>query len=205
MELRIGTIQDYNNKIVIANNVEELGLSLGLNNGAYPAPIPPPRPTSPVQGTKTKQSLPEPDPTPRPTPAYRKQVQDYTKMHNLPGKKNTLTNQYLLITPQANNTKKIRLHWLHLVWWLALFRWPFTRFTNVFLDCCIQQPCNKNNNSPQIVPKPINNLTRCRKKPWYYCLFVLRFYGPVNPMVSCQERSVYLTTHLLDRLNPLSG
>ena len=33
-ELRIGTIQDYNNKIVIANNVEELGLSLGLNNGA---------------------------------------------------------------------------------------------------------------------------------------------------------------------------
>ena len=32
------------------------------------------------------------------------------------------------------------------------------------------------------------------------CLFVLRFYGPVNPM-----GSVYLTTHLLGRLSPLSG
>ena len=31
-------------------------------------------------------------------------------------------------------------------------------------------------------------------------LFVLRFYGPVNPMGSCRARSVYLTTRL-----PLSG
>ena len=37
------------------------------------------------------------------------------------------------------------------------------------------------------------------------CLFVLRFYGPVNPMGSCRARSVYLTTHLLGRLSPLSG
>ena len=36
-------------------------------------------------------------------------------------------------------------------------------------------------------------------------LFVLRFYGPVNPMGSCRARSVYLTTHLLGRLSPLSG
>ena len=36
-------------------------------------------------------------------------------------------------------------------------------------------------------------------------LFVLRFYGPVNPMGSCPARSVYLTTHLLGRLSPLSG
>ena len=36
-------------------------------------------------------------------------------------------------------------------------------------------------------------------------LFVLRFYGPVNPMGSCRARSVYLTTRLLDRLSPLSG
>ena len=35
--------------------------------------------------------------------------------------------------------------------------------------------------------------------------FVLRFYGPVNPMGSCRARSVYLTTRLLDRLSPLSG
>ena len=38
-----------------------------------------------------------------------------------------------------------------------------------------------------------------------YVLFVLRFYGPVNPMGSCRARSVYLTTRLLGRLSPLSG
>ena len=37
------------------------------------------------------------------------------------------------------------------------------------------------------------------------CLFVLRFYGPVNPMGSCRARSVYLTTRLLGRLSRLSG
>ena len=37
-----------------------------------------------------------------------------------------------------------------------------------------------------------------------HCLFVLRFYGPVNPMGSCRARSVYLTTRLLGRLS-LSG
>ena len=41
--------------------------------------------------------------------------------------------------------------------------------------------------------------------PELVCLFVLRFYGPVNPMGSCRARSVYLTTHLLGRLSPLSG
>ena len=35
----------------------------------------------------------------------------------------------------------------------------------------------------------------------FVCLFVLRFYGPVNPMGSCRARSVYLTTHLLGRKN----
>ena len=35
-------------------------------------------------------------------------------------------------------------------------------------------------------------------------LFVLRFYGPVNPMGSCRAWSVYLTS-LLGRLSPLSG
>ena len=36
-------------------------------------------------------------------------------------------------------------------------------------------------------------------------LFVLSFYGPVNPIGSCRVRSVYLTTRLLGRLSPLSG
>ena len=78
MERQIGTIQDY--KIVIANEGE--GLTLGLNDEANTVPTLPiaPRSTCTVEGTKTKQSFPEPDPT----PSYRKQVQDYAKMHNLP-------------------------------------------------------------------------------------------------------------------------
>ena len=45
------------------------------------------------------------------------------------------------------------------------------------------------------------------KKIWHFImvLFVLRFYGPVNPVGSCRVRSVYLTTRLLGRLSPLSG
>ena len=38
-----------------------------------------------------------------------------------------------------------------------------------------------------------------------FCLFVLRFYSPINPVGSCRVRSVYLTTLLLGRLSPLSG
>ena len=34
--------------------------------------------------------------------------------------------------------------------------------------------------------------------------FVLKLYGPVNPMGSCRVRLVYLTTRLLGRLSPLS-
>ena len=36
-------------------------------------------------------------------------------------------------------------------------------------------------------------------------LFVLKFYGPINPMGSCRARSVNLATRLLGRLCPLSG
>ena len=36
-------------------------------------------------------------------------------------------------------------------------------------------------------------------------LFVLRFYGPVNPIGLCWAWSIYLTTLLLGRLRPLSG
>ena len=43
------------------------------------------------------------------------------------------------------------------------------------------------------------------KNSIYQDLFVLRFYGPVNPMGSCRALSVYLTTRLLGRLSPLSG
>ena len=33
--------------------------------------------------------------------------------------------------------------------------------------------------------------------------FVLRFYGPINPMASCRAQSIYLITRLLGRLSPL--
>ena len=36
-------------------------------------------------------------------------------------------------------------------------------------------------------------------------VFVLRVYGPFNPMGSCQTRSVYLNTLLLGKLSPLSS
>ena len=44
-----------------------------------------------------------------------------------------------------------------------------------------------------------------QKRYQHLCLFVLRFYGPVNPMGSCRARLVYLATRLLGRLSPLSG
>ena len=98
MELRIGTIQDYNNKIVIANEGE--GLTLGLNDEANTVPIPP-RSTATVEGTKTKLTPVKPAAKPaghaaqavKPaaqavvvslTPEYRKQVQSYADTHNLP-------------------------------------------------------------------------------------------------------------------------
>ena len=39
----------------------------------------------------------------------------------------------------------------------------------------------------------------------FVCLFVLMFYGLVNPIGSCRAWSVYLTTCLLGRLSPLCG
>ena len=37
------------------------------------------------------------------------------------------------------------------------------------------------------------------------CLFVLRFYGPGNPIGAYRAQSVYLVTRLLGRLSPLSS
>ena len=45
------------------------------------------------------------------------------------------------------------------------------------------------------------DLTKYESKDNFYfrSLFVLRFYGPVNPVGSCPAESVYLTTLLLGR------
>ena len=51
----------------------------------------------------------------------------------------------------------------------------------------------------------IPNMNQIYHMVWKICLFVLRFYGPINTMGSCRARSVYLTTCLLGRLSPQSG
>ena len=78
----------------------------------------------------------------------------------------------------------------------------------------------KNNSSPpkkNIMTPTVNQCVKLKSKlklkvkmfnSFEIChlfLFVLRFYGPVNPMGSCRARSVYLTARLLGRLSPLSG
>ena len=54
MALKIGTIQDYNNEIVIATSAQALGLNIDVNTKVVP---PPPQV---LPGTITKVSLPEP-------------------------------------------------------------------------------------------------------------------------------------------------
>ena len=59
---------------------------------------------------------------------------------------------------------------------------------------CILSPLEKKKNISKFCLLKLN-----------FCLFVLRFYGPVNPMGSFRAWSVYLTTRILGRLSPLSG
>ena len=56
-----------------------------------------------------------------------------------------------------------------------------------------------------LLSKEVVDVYRSGYTSCLYNMFVLRFYGPVNPMGSCRAWSVYLTTHLLGRLSPLSG
>jgi hypothetical protein len=55
MELRIGEIQNYNNKIIVATDYQKLG----LNNDVNIQTIKPIQHTE-IKGTPTKKSLPEP-------------------------------------------------------------------------------------------------------------------------------------------------
>ena len=55
MELRIGEIKDYNNKIVVATNKEKLGVNNSVNNETIP-----PAKIIQLSGTPTKKSIPEP-------------------------------------------------------------------------------------------------------------------------------------------------
>ena len=73
MELRMVTIQDYNNEIIVATDAQ----GLGLNNNLNRKPVPPKR-TQTVNGTKTKQSHPE-------QPDYHAIAEKYAKAHNQVG------------------------------------------------------------------------------------------------------------------------
>ena len=55
----------------------------------------------------------------------------------------------------------------------------------------------------EVKKKIVTNVLSAEMAQRKICLFV--FYGPVNPIGSCQARSVYPTTRLLGRLSPLSG
>ena len=59
-------------------------------------------------------------------------------------------------------------------------------------------------NYPRILTK-YSPLTSSLSQDIVLVLFVLRFYGPVNPVGSCRAQSVYLTTCLLGKLSSLSG
>ena len=71
MELRIGTIHDYNNEIIVATDAQ----GLGLNNNLNTKPVPP-KQTQTVNGTKTKQSHPE-------QPNNHAIAEKFAKGHNL--------------------------------------------------------------------------------------------------------------------------
>ena len=86
--------------------------------------------------------------------------------------------QYLF---SLKNRKKLECHLLHILLWALKVK--------VFSKLSFEHP------SPEDF----------FKKVYLMILFVLRFYGPVNPIGSCRAWSVYLTTRLLGRLSPLSG
>ena len=69
MELRIGTIQDYNSEIVIAGLGEKLGINADINAAPSPPVVavhdmegPAARPVRPAAGLRTKPLVPTPTP-----------------------------------------------------------------------------------------------------------------------------------------------
>ena len=74
---------------------------------------------------------------------------------------------------------------------------------NMGIPCHIM--VSKHSSYYNILYKKINQECKQLVNSVSFVLFMLRVYGPVNPMGSCRARSVYLTTSLLGRLSPLSG
>ena len=87
---------------------------------------------------------------------------------------------------------------------------PMTAIAKIWERLCTRTAPPRHLPPPEMGPwqphtpaQPQAKISNCNSKD--FCLFVLRFYSPVNLMGSCQARSIYLTTHSLGRLNPPSG
>ena len=102
------------------------------------------------------------------------------------------------------NSHSYKLGWN----WVLTMIWCYTSIKHKWA-----MPCKNVPSEPMLTVKAKTSL--CIHAVWAgpslfpyrfigHCLFVLRFYGPVNPMGSCRARSIYLTTRLLGRLSPLS-
>ena len=76
--------------------------------------------------------------------------------------------------------------------------------------------CHEDSKVPDPPPLPSSTYAQSDQdllhfvRPWQNAslgifLFLFRFYGSVNPVVSCRARSIYLTKCLLGRLSPLSS
>ena len=124
MELPIGTIQDYNNKIVIANEGE--GLTLGLNDEANIVPI---SPKSTVKGTKTKKVREKSrechnhKPQPFPDPKRKRKPTNLNK--HKPNKRTKSTKISSLFPKQGNrNTKRTEKHKNKMTHGKTYNKWP---------------------------------------------------------------------------------
>ena len=122
--------------------------------------------------------------------------------------KNTNHSFYVIVDhiwPRTNynpNTARVKnkndtLNNVWYVWYLSCF-FPLG-FTNLGLNIILKKTYQIYS-CKTIEPQMLSIVHQER-----ICLFVLRFYGPVNPTGSYRALSVYLTTHLLGRLSPLSG
>ena len=87
---------------------------------------------------------------------------------------------------------RTRVNYIFVYFWIDVYNRAIVYIHQNFLKVVVQVI---------IIDQSNQTIRFCTKSR---VLFVLTFYGPVNPMGSCRARSVYLTTRLLGRLNQSS-
>ena len=118
--------------------------------------------------------------------------------------------QLRLACAPAQSDQNLQSAWRRF-WSLTTHRVPYTDSNQTVLMCSLVWILT--GHSYNLVGNAVCQLIcyhsyQCRLRSaciFVFCLFVLRFNGLDNPMGSCRAPSVYLTTHLLGRLSPLSG